>query len=164
MLEIAWGLLQGNLWFPGFCTNVFKYSICDFNLSFLSTIIPRIFFSLTCFIVQPFTVISILEIVLFLFSNRMTCVFCPFIFIHHFWHHRIIIFRSHWSSSPSCFMLLLLCHRLWLPAFLDSLSGYLNGELGSCRFDLAGSAERSPVNTRDSTGLSMDPEKVWNHF
>ena len=53
----------------------------------ISTTMPKIFFSLTCFITEPFTVISILELFLFLFSNRITCVFCLFMFILHFSHH-----------------------------------------------------------------------------
>ena len=100
------------------------YSICDLNMSFSSTIIPRIFFSLTCFNTDSFTVISVLELFL-LFSNRMTCVFCLFMFILHFWHHCIIIFRSHWSASSSCFMLLLLRHKLQSSAYVDSLGGYV---------------------------------------
>ena len=57
-----------------FLAFVQMYSICHLNGSFSSTITPRIFYSLTCFITESFTMISILELFL-LFSNRMTCVF-----------------------------------------------------------------------------------------
>ena len=53
--------------------------------------------------------------------------------------------------------LLLLRHKLKSSAYFDSLGGCLEGQLGSCKFDLARSAERSPVKTRNSAGLSMDP-------
>ena len=66
-----------------FLAFVQMYSICDLSVSFSSTTIPRIFFSLTCFNTEPFTVILILELFL-LFSNRTTCVFCLFMFILHF--------------------------------------------------------------------------------
>ena len=132
------------------------YSICDLNVSLSSTIILKIFFSLTRFNIEQFTVISILELFL-LFLNRMIrAFFCLFVFILHFWHHRIIIFRSHWSSSSRCFMFSLLRHKLESSACLDSLGGCLEGQLESCRLELAGSAERLPVKTRGSTGLSMD--------
>ena len=44
-----------------------------------------------------------------------------------------------------------------MSAYFDSMDGCLEGQFGSCKFDLAGSAERSPGKTRNSTGLSMDP-------
>ena len=59
----------------GFLDFVQIYSVCDLSVSFPSTIMPRIFFSLTCFITESLTVISILELFLFLFSYRMTCIF-----------------------------------------------------------------------------------------
>ena len=72
---ICWRLRGGccktTIWFPGFCTNVFNvWFECELFIysngqDFLWLV----------FITEPFTVISILELFLLLFSNRINCVF-----------------------------------------------------------------------------------------
>ena len=145
-------------WPYDFLAFVQMYSICDLNVSFSFTIVPKIFFSLTCFITEAFTVISILELFLFLFSNRMTCVFCLFMFNLYLWHHSII-------DPIGVLVLAVLCCPYFSISFSCSFSmDGLEGQLGSCKFDFAGSAEILPVKTRNRTGLSRTPEEVWNYF
>ena len=51
-----------------FLAFVQMYLICDLNVNFSCTIMPRIFFFLTCLITEPFTMISILEFFVFVFK------------------------------------------------------------------------------------------------
>ena len=64
-----------------FLAFVQMYLICDLNVNFSSTIMPRIFFFLTCLITESFTMISILEFFCFCFQIEWPVFFCLFMFI-----------------------------------------------------------------------------------
>ena len=133
------------------------YSICDLNFSYSSTIMPRIFFNLFLSLSYILWFWFWGFFYCFIFKKNDLCFFLSVYVIFCFLDHCIIVSRSHWSSFSSCFKLLLLCHKLYSSAYLDSFGGCLERQLGSCKFDFEGSAEKSSVKTRNSTGLSMDP-------
>ena len=64
-----------------FLAFVQMYLICDLNVNFSSTIMPRIFFFLTCLITESFTMISILKFFCFCFQIEWPVFFCLFMFI-----------------------------------------------------------------------------------